>query len=70
MLEKTSEVTIAVYTTAFRKVNHLEYSNVQPGENVPIPLDDQWSRPLANGLYYLVMDDGRERYVLKLIILR
>jgi hypothetical protein len=69
-LKEPSEVRVAVYTTAFRKVNQMEFSNIQPGENVFIPLEDQWGTPLANGLYYLVMDDGRERYVLKLIVLR
>jgi hypothetical protein len=65
-----SEVKVAVYTTAFRKVNQLEFANVQPGENVFIPLEDQWGKALANGLYYLVIDDGRERIVLKLVVLR
>lgn len=67
----TSEVTVTVYTTAFRKVNTVTSANLPAGVHVlPIPLTDKAGVPLANGLYYLVLKTPSERIILKLLILR
>ncbi len=65
-----SNVSIEIFTTAFRKVADLTYYNVQPGVSVPIPLADEWGTPLANGLYYVVVQTNRGRNILKLLVLR
>ncbi len=69
-LTSESNVSIEIFTIAFRKVNTLNYSNIQPGESVPIPLSDSWGTPLASGLYYVVVQTNQGRSVVKLLILR
>ena len=68
-LTSESNVSIEIFTIAFRKVNTLNYSNIQPGESVPIPLSDSWGTPLASGLYYVVVQTNQGRSVVKLLIL-
>ncbi len=48
-----STIEWSVFTTVFRKV--LNGSNLIPGNNFNLVwnLEDQWQRPVANGLYYL-----------------
>jgi hypothetical protein len=69
-LTTESNVSIEIFTIAFRKVAVLNYSNVQPGASVPIPLVDKSGTPLASGLYYLVVQTDRGRSIVKLLILR
>jgi hypothetical protein len=69
-LTAASNVQVTVLTTAFRKVNQLEYKDIQPGTPVPVPLTDEWGHPLADGLYYVVVTAQGQQWVLKLLIIR
>ena len=54
------EVTIQIFTTAFRRVNW--FSQPEAGGSVEtLPLTDRWGHPLADGLYYVVVQspDGQ-----------
>jgi hypothetical protein len=66
----TAKVTLQVFTTAFRMVNTLSYDNQAGGSNVALPLTDRNNRPLANGLYYVVVQTPAGKSILKLLILR
>jgi hypothetical protein len=64
-------VTIEVFTTAFRRVNEITLFNVPAGLNdIALPLTDREGAPLANGLYYVVVQTPQGRFVTKLLILR
>jgi hypothetical protein len=65
-----AKVALQVFTTAFRMVNTLSYDNQAGGSNVALPLTDRNNRPLANGLYYVVVQSPAGRSILKLLILR
>jgi hypothetical protein len=53
-LTTTENVKIKIYTTAFRKVQDLDFTAVGPGDvQLTIPLTDKWGTRLANGLYYV-----------------
>jgi hypothetical protein len=69
-LSRESNVSIEVFTIAFRKVASVSYSNVQPGESVPVPLVDKAGTPLASGLYYVVVQTNQGRSIVKLLLLR
>jgi len=69
-LTTESDVSVEIFTIAFRKVNSLNYSNVQPGASVPIPLVDKTGTPLASGLYYVVVQTNQGRSIVKLLLLR
>jgi hypothetical protein len=65
------KVEILVYTAAFRRVNEIFMGNVAQGTtDVPLPLTDKWGRPLANGLYYVVVRTPQGRFTVKLLVLR
>jgi hypothetical protein len=55
---------VKVYTVASRRVAHWVL------EDGRIPLIDTSGTPLANGLYYLVVQIGEKKFQLKLIVLR
>ena len=65
-----SDVTVKIYTVAFRKVVERTYENIPSGTAVPLELADRWGTPLASGLYYVVVDTNTGRSTGKLIILR
>lgn len=69
-LVSTGDVEVTIYTPAFRKVNYLEFRNVQPGSSVQIPLENQWGDPLADGLYYLRVTASGKSWIVKLLVLR
>jgi hypothetical protein len=70
-LSSAGQVQISVFTTAFRKVDTLTLSNVPAGTtDVALALNDQQGRPLANGLYYVVVRTPQGRFITKLMILR
>jgi hypothetical protein len=68
-LTGTADVQIQVYTSAFRRVNSLSFTNVTPGTPLPIPLTDRFGNPLANGVYYLVVQAQGKHWVIKLLVL-
>lgn len=63
------DVTIQLFTIAFRKVQETTYRSVPYGP-LKINLVDDWGNPLASGLYYVVIEVGNERNVVKLLLLR
>ncbi|HTC20898.1 MAG TPA: T9SS type A sorting domain-containing protein, partial [bacterium] len=69
-LTSASNVSIEIFTVAFRKVAVLNDANVQPGAVLPVPLVDKTGTPLASGLYYLVVQTNQGRTIVKLLILR
>ena len=64
-------VSVAIYTTAFRKVAELSLGSMPAGiTDVTLNLTDRFGAPLANGLYYLWVQVDGKRTLLKLLILR
>jgi xyloglucan-specific exo-beta-1,4-glucanase len=64
------KVTVQVFTTAFRMVNTLSFPSQAGGSQISLPLTDRNNRPLANGLYYVLVQSPAGRSILKLLILR
>jgi rhamnogalacturonan endolyase len=66
-----SSVKIEIFTTAFRKVNEIDLSNVSAGVTiVPVSLSGKGGETLANGLYYVVVVTPKGRFVTKLLVLK
>ena len=65
-----AKVTVQVFTTAFRMVNTISFPSQAGGSQVSLPLTDRNNRPLANGLYYVLVQSPAGRAILKLLILR
>jgi DNA-binding beta-propeller fold protein YncE len=70
--EQGREVRVKIFTLAFRKVLDLDIQQVPIGTDLNLQLRDNWGVPLANGLYYLVIDkpETGARSIGKLLILR
>ena len=69
-LTGTANVQATLYTSSFRRINSFSWSNVTPGTVLDIPLTDQNGNPLANGVYYLLVQAQGKRWVIKLMVLR
>jgi hypothetical protein len=77
-LTVTSNITVQIFTTAFRKVQEIPFSNVLVGTDINFSLTDKWGTHLASGLYYVVVTttpagatgQSPKRSVCKLLILR
>ncbi|HTC19360.1 MAG TPA: hypothetical protein VK859_00835 [bacterium] len=65
-----SDVRVEIFTTAFRKVQDGIFPNVPPGVAVEVELKDKWGKPLADGLYYLMVLVDGSRSIGKLMVLR
>lgn len=65
-----SDVTVKVYTTAYRKVLEQPFPQQSAGVDLKIDPRDKWGVPLASGVYYVVVTSGSYRQVAKLLILR
>jgi hypothetical protein len=63
-----SDVTVKIFTIAFRKVQETTFPQVPSGTAVTLALTDRWGTPLANGLYYLVVQTSTGKSVGKLLI--
>lgn len=75
----SSDVKVQIFTTAFRKVQEQDYSSTTQGSVYPsipasrkvaIKLVDNWNKPLASGLYYVVVHTSKGRSIGKLLLLR
>ncbi len=64
-----SDVKVEIFTTAFRKVQEMDYTGIAYGALTVIP-QDNWGSPLASGLYYVVVYTKSGRSVGKILILR
>ena len=51
----TANVTVKVFTTAFRMVNDFTLQGQPGGGDIALPLTNRSGAPLANGLYYVVV---------------
>jgi hypothetical protein len=69
-ITSVSDVKVQVLTLSFREVYEQTFLIVQPGTSLTIPSADQWNKPLANGLYYVVVTTPHDRYLGKWLILR
>jgi hypothetical protein len=61
---------VQIFTTAFRLVQTETFQLVPPGEAITLTLTDKFGNPLADGLYYVVIEAQGKRWVTKLLILR
>jgi hypothetical protein len=76
-LASNSNVTVQIFTIAFRKVQEIPFTNV-PAGTVSFSLTDRYGTPLASGLYYVVITttpsgatgQSPKRSVGKLLLLR
>jgi hypothetical protein len=66
----TAEVTIRIFTLAFRLVQQQKFEQVPLGTNKQVELKDRAGKPLASGLYYVVVTIDSKRTVEKLLILQ
>lgn len=70
-LKATGPVNLKLFTTAFRKIQEINDTAAAPGDYpITLSLLDKWGTPLANGLYYVVVSTGQERFISKLLVLR
>jgi beta-glucanase (GH16 family) len=65
-----SDVRVEIFTTAFRKVQDEAFPNLPPDTAIEVQLKDNWGKPLADGLYYLVVLVDGGRSIGKLMVLR
>jgi hypothetical protein len=65
-----SDVRIRIFTVSYRKVLDTIIPKVPSGRVVQVRLTDSWGRPLADGLYYVVVTTARGRYTAKLVVLK
>jgi hypothetical protein len=63
-------VTVQIFTVAFRLVQQQVFDQVPAGTDVSIELKDKSGKPLASGLYYVVVTVDGNRMIGKLVILR
>ncbi|HET9869786.1 MAG TPA: hypothetical protein VFR02_04750 [bacterium] len=64
-------VRVEVFTTAFRKVDEVDLSNLPAGpQRVTLPLTDRHGAALANGLYYVLVLNSQGRAIGKLLVAR
>lgn len=69
-LSSSGNVRIQIFTVAFREVQDETIPDVPAGTaRLPVSLVDREGKPLANGLYYVVVTANGKRWVLKLLIL-
>ncbi len=69
-LTTVSNITVQIFTTAFRKVLEQPFTNQPVGVDVNINLSDNWGAPMASGIYYVVVTTPNGRIVGKLLLLR
>jgi non-lysosomal glucosylceramidase len=69
--QSVNSLTIQIFTTAFRKIFSQDFGSFPSGASIIriTPLDISHV-PLANGLYYLVVNTSSGRFITKLIILQ
>ncbi len=65
-----SDVKVQIFTLAYRKVQETFYPRITSGTDCLLPLVDKWGKPLADGLYYVVVHTSQGRTIGKLLVLR
>ncbi|HET9869442.1 MAG TPA: T9SS type A sorting domain-containing protein [bacterium] len=66
----TADISVQVFTTAFRLVENFTAKNETAQSRVALPLTDEEGIPLANGLYYVRVTTPNGTDVFKWLILR
>ena len=66
----TQDVRVEIFSSNFRKVQDRTFLQVPSGLAVTVELKDRWERPLANGLYYVIVKIEGGRFISKLMVLR
>ena len=66
----SEEVRIEIFTLAFRRVLDETIPHMPSGTAITINLTDRWGRPLANGVYYVILTIDGHHSAAKLLILR
>jgi hypothetical protein len=62
---------IYMVTVADRVLRRIDPGTLVPGQNfIDLELKDRWGRPLANGLFYVVVEQAGRSDVGKLMVLR
>jgi hypothetical protein len=70
-LNGSGDVKLLVFTTAFRKVLEEDLGPLTAGtQTTTLELKDHWGKTLANGIYYVVISQGSNRLVGKLLVIR
>jgi hypothetical protein len=65
----TTSVKVQIFTVAFREVQVITTSQLSEG-NLTVALSDKGGRPLADGLYYFVIQCNGARWVNKVLVMR
>src|SRR5579871_1676983 len=68
-LATAGEVRVQIFTPSFRQVLNITLPEPAGTDKLDIPLKDKGGRPLANGLYYVLVTANGKRTILKLLIL-
>jgi hypothetical protein len=66
----TADVTVQIFTVAFRMVQQQVFTQVPAGTDIQIELKDKTGKPLASGLYYVVVTINGKPAIGKLMIFR
>jgi hypothetical protein len=67
----SGDVKLQIFTAAFRKVQEEDLGDLSAGnQTTTFELKDHWGRSLANGLYYVVISQGSQRTVGKLLVVK
>ena len=66
----TSDVTVKIYTVAFKLVEEKTFTAVPHGVTVTLDMVDSWGQPLADGLYYVSVTTKKNTQVAKLMVAR
>jgi hypothetical protein len=70
LAQQTNDLVISVFTTAFRKVNEVHGGPQAGPVTLPLPMTDQWNKPLSDGLYYVVVKTTGGLLIRKWLVLR
>ncbi|MGH7739198.1 MAG: CIA30 family protein [bacterium] len=68
-LTSTSNVTIKIFTEAFRKIGGRIFRKVSPGQDLTLNLKNLSNQTLADGLYYVAVTTNRGQTVKKILVL-
>jgi len=69
-LRRPSNVSIKIFTIAFRLVATQTQTQQPVGVDIVVPLIDKSGVALANGLYYFVIEANNQRWIKKVLVIR